>query len=337
MYEHWEPKKNPRRKHSPQLLPRAIGHFCFCGIMFFLVFVGQGVFPEKFLYTQEVVKYHLTSERDFQTAFHNLGLALAEDEFSLQDLAVFCESLFGSDTVEVVETPYENAVMVFRPDEAYLSSPLQQDLFTGENPLYSPENSIMVIAQQPSIDTTVDLSEEENSPPEEDIQEDIQEDTLPIGTVISSYEGVEAEGYCYDVLYLGEEESFSPVYAVVTSEFGMRVNPISGIEGIHRGVDLRASEGTELLAWRSGTVLATGESSESGKYVKLDHGDSILSVYAHCSEILVEEGEYVQGGTVFALSGQTGQVTAAHLHFEILWNGLYLNPLHYFNYDGILP
>lgn len=329
MYEHWRPKKTTRRKWRNRQMGRAVGNLLLCGSMFAVVFVGQGVLPEKILYTKDVISQQLALEADFPTAFHNLGLALAEDDFSLEELAVFCQNLFAPKTSAVANPPKDNAVMVFRPEDAYLSSPIAHDLFSGENPLFSPDTSVMVIAQQGTEKTEeAEETEEAEPPPEEQV--------LPIGTVISSYEGVEAEGYCYDLLYLGDVENFSPVYDVVTSEFGLRVNPISGIEGIHRGVDLRATTGTELHAWRSGTVLVTGETSEIGKYVKLDHGDNILSVYAHCSEILVEEGDFVQGGAVFALSGGTGQVTAPHLHFEILWNGLYLNPLHYFHYDGII-
>lgn len=351
MYEHWEPKYGKKRRHPlEQQARRAFGQMCLCGGLFFLVFVGQGIFPEKFLYTKDMIVYHFQSQRDFQQAFENLGLALGEDDFSLEELSVFCMNLLGISEEAEAELPLGESVMVFSPEDAYFlnyTPPVLEESF--------PEGAVMVLAPQSGFSSqelleqalseavlrSMEKSALEEANSEEwtldqaDSQE-LAEEQMAVGTVISSYEGVEAEGYCFDVLYLGEGETFSPVYSLVTSEFGPRVNPVSGVEGIHRGVDLRAPEGTELYAWRDGVVLEVAENDESGKHLKLDHGDGILSVYAHCSEILVEEGAEVSGGTCLALSGSTGQVTAAHLHFELIWNGLYLNPLHYFEYEGIL-
>lgn len=340
MYAHWSPQSG-RRGRKTQLKRRAkrqtaqlFGWF----ILFFLVFVGQGVYPSRFQESKDLILSHLGGNQDFYAAFSDLGEAWGKQQFSLQDLGQFCVEVFGNSTQEQeTKQDMENAVMVFQPDQAYFSSfsALQADdspanteteefplLFQAktqetlvEEPLPFPEGGQMVIAQQSQA---LPLAEE-----------------MAIGTVIASYEG-EGENYCYDKLYLGSRQTFSPVYSVVTSPFGTRISPISGLSAVHRGVDLRAALGTEVYSWSDAVVQEVGETVETGLYVKLDHGDEIQTVYAHCSEILVETGQVVAGGECIALSGDTGQVTAAHLHFEILWQGKYLNPLHYFEYEDIL-
>lgn len=109
-----------------------------------------------------------------------------------------------------------------------------------------------------------------------------------------------------------------PVDAPLTSDFGLRFRGAS--PDIHRGVDLRVPTGTEVHAMAEGSVRFAGVQSGFGNVVWLDHGGSILTVYAHLSTIRVRQGERVQRGEVLGLSGQTGDATAPHLHFEV-WRG----------------
>ncbi len=105
----------------------------------------------------------------------------------------------------------------------------------------------------------------------------------------------------------------------------------------HRGIDLwcRDMEGEDILAADSGTVIiATDPKGTSywsyGKYVVIDHGDGHQTLYAHCSELLVKEGDTVKKGQRIALVGNTGRSTAPHLHFEVIVNGRNVNPLDYY-------
>jgi murein DD-endopeptidase MepM/ murein hydrolase activator NlpD len=109
-----------------------------------------------------------------------------------------------------------------------------------------------------------------------------------------------------------------PVDAPLTSDFGLRFRGAS--PDIHRGVDLRVPSGTEVHAMAEGSVRFAGTQSGFGNVVWLDHGGSILTVYAHLSTIRVRQGERVRRGEVLGLSGQTGDATAPHLHFEV-WRG----------------
>lgn len=106
-----------------------------------------------------------------------------------------------------------------------------------------------------------------------------------------------------------------PVDAPITSPFGLRVRGF--LPGIHRGVDLAAPEGTPVHAMSSGSVRFAGFQRGYGNVVWLDHGRSVLTVYAHLSAIRVTAGASVRGGEVIGLSGSSGDASGPHLHFEV--------------------
>lgn len=109
-----------------------------------------------------------------------------------------------------------------------------------------------------------------------------------------------------------------PVDAPVISDFGLRMRGRS--PDLHRGVDLDVPTGTPVRAMAEARVRFSGVMSGFGNVVWLDHGASILTVYAHLSTIEVRQGERVRGGQVIGLSGSTGNATTPHLHFEV-WRG----------------
>lgn len=136
------------------------------------------------------------------------------------------------------------------------------------------------------------------------------------------------ENVSYDIIPLPFSES-SPVNGYSSSGFGYRMHPILNELRFHYGTDFAADEGTEICAFADGVVLAVGEDDGYGSYVMLDHGDGFETLYGHCSALLVSEGDYVMKGTCIALVGSTGQATGPHLHFELLHDGVYLNPEFY--------
>lgn len=109
-----------------------------------------------------------------------------------------------------------------------------------------------------------------------------------------------------------------PVDAPLTSDFGLRFRGVA--PDVHRGVDLRAPMGTEVHAMAQGTVRFAGTMRGFGNVVWIDHGGTILSVYAHLSAIRVSQGQRIGRGDLLGLSGQSGDATAPHLHFEV-WRG----------------
>ena len=122
-----------------------------------------------------------------------------------------------------------------------------------------------------------------------------------------------------------------PGYNKITSQFGMRMHPILGYEKLHDGTDISGPDinGKPIVAAYSGTVVLAQEYWGYGKCVKIDHGGSIQTLYAHASAILVSVGQYVNAGDTIALVGSTGNSTGPHLHFSLIVKGEFVNPLDY--------
>lgn len=119
-------------------------------------------------------------------------------------------------------------------------------------------------------------------------------------------------------------------YAVeITSPFGMRHNPVTGLYSSHSGVDFGAGQGTSIYACKSGTVTVAGYAEAWGYYVTINHGDGYSTLYAHMTNYTVSTGDYVAQGDVIGYVGSTGWSTGPHLHLSVLYNGAYVNPMNY--------
>lgn len=103
----------------------------------------------------------------------------------------------------------------------------------------------------------------------------------------------------------------------VSSEYGMRVNPVTGVYKLHDGIDLAAAAGTPIHAVKAGKVLSAGPAGGYGNYTIIQHGDGTRSGYAHQSKLNVSAGQMVSAGQVIGLVGTTGNSTGNHLHFQM--------------------
>lgn len=112
----------------------------------------------------------------------------------------------------------------------------------------------------------------------------------------------------------------------ITSYFGYRDNPTKEGIGFHMGMDIGAAEGTPISAMYYGTVSETGVSRSYGNYIKLDHGNGLEILFAHCSQVLAEEGSVLRAGETVAAVGSTGDSTGNHLHVEVRLNGIAYDP-----------
>ena len=116
---------------------------------------------------------------------------------------------------------------------------------------------------------------------------------------------------------------------VNTGGFGWRTWSNGRQTDYHRGVDFAAYYGTNIIACNSGVVIRSNYSSSFGNVVIIDHGGGICSLYAHASSRLVEKDDIVKKGDVIAKVGSTGDSTGNHLHFSILKDGEYVDPMNY--------
>ena len=126
-----------------------------------------------------------------------------------------------------------------------------------------------------------------------------------------------------------------PVAGTITSQFGYRVDPITGEVSSHTGTDIVCAEGTPILAAADGVVtVANGLDSWGGSYgyyIQIDHGGGLETLYAHCSSICVTTGQQVQAGQVIGYVGHTGRATGSHLHLETRANGTRVDSMQFFS------
>ncbi|RDU73774.1 M23 family peptidase [Helicobacter aurati] len=120
-----------------------------------------------------------------------------------------------------------------------------------------------------------------------------------------------------------------PMQSKITSPFGSARVFNNEVKSYHGGTDFRAKQGTPIQASNDGIVVIAKERFLAGKSVVISHGEGIFSQYYHCSEIKVKVGQQVKKGQVIALSGNTGRVSAPHLHFGFIINGIQIDPLHF--------
>jgi murein DD-endopeptidase MepM/ murein hydrolase activator NlpD len=118
----------------------------------------------------------------------------------------------------------------------------------------------------------------------------------------------------------------APIESVITSEFGVRRKFNRKIRSVHQGLDLRADTGAPVGAMNSGVVILAREMFYEGGFVVIDHGQGLLTLYMHLSDIRVNEGDSVARQQIIALSGGTGRATAPHLHVGVRWQGIYIDP-----------
>lgn len=152
-------------------------------------------------------------------------------------------------------------------------------------------------------------------------QEDrLNEDAKKITSLIASLKTTEK--------YVGGKMMFpTPGYTRITSPFGNRLHPVYKTYKMHTGIDIAAPSGAKIVAALDGTVIYSDWFGGYGKVIMVDHGGGIVTLYAHCSSLVVKSGTKVTKGQTVAKVGTTGVSTGAHLHFEVRQNGKYVDPV----------
>lgn len=170
---------------------------------------------------------------------------------------------------------------------------------------------------------------------EKEIQTQIDEYNTKFAEINAEILALAMEGI--DTQYIGGELAWPvPGYTRISSEYGMRTHPITGVYKLHSGVDISAPMGANFIAANDGIVTKAGYNSAYGNMVIIDHGGGISTLYAHGSEILVQVGQIVKRGESVLKVGSTGYSTGPHAHFEVRINGVVTNPMPYIT-NGLVP
>ncbi len=127
--------------------------------------------------------------------------------------------------------------------------------------------------------------------------------------------------------YLECRPDFTPTVGQITSYFGYRIHPLTKRRSMHDGLDFGADRGTPIKSAGSGIVTFSGTNGGYGKTIVVSHGYGYKTVYAHNKTNLVQVGDKIEKGQLIAEVGNTGRSTGPHLHFEVHYNGVQINPM----------
>ncbi|WP_181186450.1 M23 family metallopeptidase [Orenia metallireducens] len=256
--------------------------------------------------------------------------------FKLEDFAGYMShKVVVGDTLESIARGYDVSVDMIKRLNKLTSWELKvgEELIIPQNGLeelaeynlnkvityiLKPEDSLAEIARK--FNTTVEVLQRVNNI--EDIR-GIEALRIPISIVKSQYK---SKNLTRDEIL---NNLIAPTVIRVSSKFGYREHPIKKKRILHKGVDLAVVTGTKVKAIYKGTVLYSGWIRGYGKTVTIDHGNGIVSLYAHNSKLLVSKGEKVKAGEIITLSGNTGRSTGPHLHLGLYINNEAVDPLRY--------
>jgi len=219
----------------------------------------------------------------------------------------------------------------------YINNNFTYKLFENEENAIEDNNIVDNTAQQSVVENEIVKSNETltNTTDNIIVQEEVVENGFVDNTInqeIQAEGGAEEDTSSYSQMEIDANEIKSnysfikPLEGTISSRFGIR-NPTSpNVPTYHTGIDFAVVVGTEIKAAVAGEVKLVSSQGDYGKHVKVLTGEDIITLYAHCSEIKVKEGDIVQQGQVIALSGNTGNSTGPHLHFEIRKLDRVVNP-----------
>jgi murein DD-endopeptidase MepM/ murein hydrolase activator NlpD len=125
---------------------------------------------------------------------------------------------------------------------------------------------------------------------------------------------------------LSSTPSRAPAKGFISSIFGMRIDPFTGLAQMHAGLDFSANIGARVSATADGLVIYTGMDGAYGRNIRVDHGHGLVTGYGHLSKINVKVGEQVKRGQAIGAVGNTGRSTGPHLHYEVRLNGIPQDP-----------
>ena len=295
-----------------------MGQLIICLLLFLIVFLGKGVFPQRLARTCDTLQTLLSFDVDPHVLFSDLQAVMSPKTELVIPFSRFYDDLFEAS--EEIQEPVSS-----------LQLPVLNNLFVEEQAfLCGAPNHVSAISHyfhaEESKTWIAQIYTEETSPTEEPAS------VAAAGTVLLKvdYDGQPLpDHYTMDMVSLGELETVTPVRGNINSGFGYRDHPVNGKYLFHGGVDIGGQIGDPIRAFSAGTVEYVGEDKSYGLYLQLDHGNGVKSFYAHCNSICVKKGQQVAVGETIGAVGKSGTATGPHLHLEIKYQKLHLDPSYY--------
>lgn len=297
---------------------RQLGQLMICCVIFVALVAAKLLLPGKMAAVNEMISNALEKNLDVQEVFSAVGQAVSGEDGGWEDVY---QAVFGPSEEESPALETSAAADLETAEEP---SQGLETLQTGGGDVgwELPDSWTF---PEPDADSGTDAAPTGQSGTGEDTQADGDVETLAY--VLYSDQNL-PENVSMEQAILGFDYC-TPVMGTISSSFGYREHPVEGEERFHYGLDIAADTGTDIDCFADGTVTAVGESSSYGKYLMVDHGGGFITLYAHCSKILVSSGAEVRKGQAVAQVGETGVATGPHLHFELHRDGVYLNPIYY--------
>jgi hypothetical protein len=233
------------------------------------------------------------------------------------------------------------------PEDDYMIFPKEVLLMKPANPLFDVEVHLQNVALEPVPFQTIRIEDKnlftsqriilkEGIPGEKNVVYDIKMENgyalsiEPIQeTILVQPISAEVKVGTKRTLSYGGGNNYGVTTGRLTSGYGYRTHPISGIRTFHNGIDIATSTGTGVYSYASGTIIAVGQDNTLGIYVAVDHGNGLVTRYLHLSKSNVSRGDKVSTGDRIGSVGNTGYSTGPHLHFEVIKNGSYQDPWNY--------
>lgn len=268
---------------------QVISSICIFGLVYFI--------SQHNTYAMDKLKFVMSNDTDFAKVYTELNN--------------FTQSLININEPKVDEENNTNSEEENNQTESVESEINQEETNNEEN--LNQDNS----EEQNKIS--------ENNKSEDTTNNEAQNTEGEANGVGGGNGGTEESTNLDDVSYIKNKMSFiKPVTGVITSGYGERT-PTDIISANHAGVDIGVNSGTDIVASMEGTVEIVSDYGDYGNHVKITNGD-ISTLYAHCSKIVVNVGDYISQGQKIAEAGATGKATGPHLHFEIRRNNVTVDP-----------
>ncbi len=224
--------------------------------------------------------------------------------------------------ISIIVVAIQNKEFIFTKEFLGLMSEYNMNLTESIKGMISEENRLQQnVTSENSVDNNEVQQEVKEQPVEPEPQ--VQEGVVPNEDSVSSLSQMDL-----DIEEINRSYSFQKpldIEGTVTSPFGSRESVYQNVTGYHTGIDIGADKGTSIKAAHEGYVILTSSKGDYGKHIKIENG-YLQTLYAHCSKILVKEGEYVNVGQEIAKVGSTGNSTGPHLHFEMRYSERFVDP-----------